>query len=163
MRVISVVFFFLHSFIILAQNPQGYYNNASGKSKEELKTALHEIIKHHTILGYGSLWMIFGDTDQRDDGTVWDMYSSNIRTFDTTLGLNREHSFPRSWWGGDKNIAAYTDLNHIFPSDAEANMAKSNHPLGVSASNSNFDNGVSKVGNNVFPGYTGLIFEPADQ
>lgn len=159
----SLVFYFLFWVlcIISAQNPNGYYNSASGKKKEQLKTALHQIVRNHTVLDYGSLWMVFRQTDQRPDGTVWDMYSNIVRTYSSS-GLNREHSFPKSWWGGDVN-AAYTDINHLYPSDATANSAKSNYPLGVVGSNPSFNNGVSKVGSNAFPGYSGVVFEPHDQ
>jgi hypothetical protein len=59
--------------------------------------------------------------------------------------------------------AAYTDINHLYPSDADANMAKSNYPLGV-VGNTTFDNGVSRVGPNTFPGYStdAMVFEPDD-
>ena len=148
--------------VAIAQNPNGYYNSAHNKKKDELKTALHNIIKNHTILSYGSLWTVFQQTDKRPDGSVWDMYSNITRYYTSTSGLNREHSFPKSWWGGDENMA-YTDINHIFPSDATANGAKSNYPLGVVGSSYSFNNGVSKVGANVFPGYSGIVFEPDDE
>ena len=159
------IFLFLFLFTIsvaIAQNPNGYYNSAHNKKKDELKTALHNIIKNHTKLNYGSLWIVFQQTDKRPDGSVWDMYSNITRYYTSTSGLNREHSFPKSWWGGDENMA-YTDINHIFPSDATANGAKSNYPLGVVGNNPSFNNGVSKVGANVFAGYSGIVFEPADE
>ncbi|ASB47726.1 endonuclease [Alkalitalea saponilacus] len=165
LRLHFTVFFLLTASILLSQNPHGYYNNAIGKKEAELKTALHDIIRYHTNLSYSALWVVFRQTDERADGTVWDMYSPIIRTLNTTRGLNREHSFPVSWWDGtrDESLAAYTDINHIFPSDAEANMAKSNHPLGVVGSNPTYNNGMTKVGQNIFPGYTGLVFEPDDE
>ncbi len=146
--------------VVTAQNPNGYYNSASGKEKEQLKTALHQILRTHTVLDYSSLWEAFRLTDSRPDGTVWDMYSDHVRLF-TSYELNREHSFPKSWWGGDVN-AAYTDLHHIYPADRDANMAKSNYPLGEVGSNPSFYNGVTTVGSNIFPGYTGNVFEPHD-
>jgi endonuclease I len=144
-----------------AQNPNGYYNTASGKKKEALKTALHYIVRDHTVIDYGSMWNAFYATDRKTDGSVWDMYSSNVRYFANTSGMNREHSLPKSWWGGDVN-AAYTDLNHLFPSDADANTAKLNYPLGVVGSTT-FNNGTSKVGANAYPGYSGPVYEPANQ
>ena len=33
---------------------------------------------------------------------------------------NREHSWPKSWWGGaDKLSTPYTDLHHLFPTDGK--------------------------------------------
>lgn len=44
---------------------------------------------------------------------------------------NREHSWPKSWWGGpEDNEYAYTDLHHIFPSDGYDNARRSNYPYG---------------------------------
>jgi hypothetical protein len=45
----------------------------------------------------------------------------------------------------------------------DANSAKSNFPLGVVGSSFIFDNGVSRVGQNTFPGYSGTVFEPAGE
>jgi hypothetical protein len=30
---------------------------------------------------------------------------------------NREHSFPKTWWGGSLNVPMATDLYHIYPTD----------------------------------------------
>ena len=47
-------FLFLATFVWgFAQIPDGYYNPAVGKSGEELRTALHEIINAHTVISYG--------------------------------------------------------------------------------------------------------------
>ena len=43
---------------------------------------------------------------------------------------NREHSFPKSWWGGSTSIAAYTDLFHVFAADGYDNSRRANDPLG---------------------------------
>lgn len=152
------------AFVVQSANPNGYYNAITGKKTQALKTALSNLLLNHTIQEYNSLWGFFPSTDARPDGKVWDMYSSTVRSFGSTSGMNREHSFPKSWWGGTVN-AAYTDINHLFPSDADANMAKSNYPLGVVNATPSFNNGVSKIGNNVFPGYstTSRVFEPADE
>ncbi len=148
---------------VQAANPNGYYNSITGKKTQALKTALSTLLLNHTIQEYNSLWSFFPSTDARPDGTVWDMYSSNVRSFGSTSGMNREHSFPKSWWGGDVN-AAYTDINHLFPSDGDANMAKNNYPLGV-VGTASFNNGMTKVGANIFPGYStnAFVFEPADE
>jgi endonuclease I len=148
---------------VFAANPNGYYNSIAGKKTQALKTALSALLLNHTVQEYNSLWTFFPSTDVRPDGTVWDMYSSNVRSFGATSGMNREHSFPKSWWGGDVNMA-YTDINHLYPSDGDANMAKNNYPLGV-VGTASFNNGVTKVGSNIFPGYStsAMVFEPADE
>lgn len=146
---------------IVSQNPNGYYNTINGKKAQSLKTTLSTLLQNHTVHDYSSMWTFFKTTDIRPDGSIWDMYSSTVRT--SSWGMNREHAFPKSWWGGNVN-AAYTDINHLYPSDADANMAKSNYPLGVVGSTT-FNNGVTKVGYNVFPGYSSSadVFEPADE
>ena len=158
------LFLFIFSpFAAQAANPNGYYNSITGKKTQALKTALSTLLLNHTVQEYNSLWGFFPSTDAHPDGTVWDMYSSTVRTFGATSGMNREHSFPKSWWGGAV-LPAYTDINHLYPSDGDANMAKSNYPLGE-VGTSFFNNGVTKVGSNIFPGYstTASVFEPADE
>ncbi|MDE7338058.1 MAG: endonuclease, partial [Bacteroidales bacterium] len=61
-----------------AEKDTAYYQAAIGKSRYELKTALHNIIKDHTALKYDELWKAFETTDQRpdDDTLAWDIYSN---------------------------------------------------------------------------------------
>lgn len=153
--------------------PAGYYKSLYGKSGQALKDAIHELAIQHTKLGYNSLWHHFPATDHYPDNVtkVWDMYSDKDYYFNGTnsvSGMNKEHSFPKSWWGGDDDVLAYTDLNHLYPSDGPANMAKSNYPMGaVSSTNvkGGFDNNVSKVGSPVAGqgGGSSLVFEPDDR
>ncbi|MEG0011699.1 MAG: endonuclease [Muribaculaceae bacterium] len=159
---------FIISFTALAEIPTGYYNSLNGKTKDILKTELFNVISPHTQLTYNSLWGYFRQTDVHpypDQDRWWDMYS-NI-PFYVSKGdsweMNREHSFPKSWWGGDK-IEPYTDINHLYPSEKEANLAKSNYPLGTVAQTT-FDNGVTKVGYPVEGqgGGANQVFEPADE
>lgn len=94
------------------------------------------------------------------------MYSDIPLYAPSFSGLNREHSFPKSWWGGSKTVSAYVDLNHLYPSEVEANTAKNNFPLGeVNSSNTSFDNGICKVGSpKAGQGGGALkVFEPADE
>ncbi len=165
-----IAVFALH-FSVFAAIPEGYYSSLNGKASQALKTQISNITLQHTQLEYNSLWRYFHSTDVRPDTegkVVWDMYSAVTYYFSTningsTIGMNREHSFPKSWWGGDVN-AAYTDLNHLYPADGPANMAKSNYPLGT-VSQATFDNGVTKVGYPVTGegGGCGYVFEPGDE
>ena len=149
--------------------PDGYYNSLDGKSGQALKDAICNLAKHHTVLNYYSLWNYFPLTDcQLDDNRkVWDMYSNKTYYFGHTSGMNREHSLPKSWWGGyneTQGYAAYTDINHLYPSDGEANMAKSNYPLGE-VSTPYYNNGVTKVGSPKTGqgGGCSTVFEPDDR
>ena len=153
--------------------PDGYYSSLNGKSGQALKDAIHELAIRHTTLSYGSLWAYFAETDCRDDDNskVWDMYSDKTYYFrggtSGVYGMHKEHSLPKSWWGGydeTQGYAGYTDINHLYPSDGDANMAKSNHPLGE-VSTASFDNGVTKVGSPKTGqgGGSNSVFEPDDR
>ena len=156
-----------------ADIPEGYYSSLNGKKDAELKTAASNIIKNFTsVSSYSNLPSYFRHTDVRP-GTEfwWDMYSDMDVNIYQTFGnyMNREHSFPKSWWGSTNATAtsykAYTDLNHLYPGEAKANQAKSNYPLGEVRTASKFDNGVTKVGAPVSGqgGGAAYVFEPDDE
>lgn len=134
-----------------AQIPDGYYESLKGKKGAELKSAIHQLIGTAKTLDYGSgsnsTWWGFYVTDN-DNGYVVDRYSNELRQFgeqgSSVTGMNIEHSFPKSWWGGSKN-QAYEDLFNLMPSDAKANSSKSNYGMGV-VTNATYDNGCIKVG-----------------
>ncbi len=151
---------------ISAEIPGRYYSSANGKSGSELKTALSNLIYNHTqVSSYSDLPRYFQRTDVHPNSNRWwDMYSNVPLYAPSFSGLNREHSFPKSWWGGLTTTPAYTDLNHLYPSEMAANQAKSNYPL-ATVSQSTFDNGVVKVGYAVAGqgGGAARVFEPADE
>ncbi len=158
----------------LAGPPAGYYKSLEGKSDKDLKDAIQTLAAPHTVHSYSSLWYYFYETDPMPDNPaqVWDMYSNNTYFWgtrgDAVSGMNKEHSFPKGWWGGyteKQGYDAYTDLNHLMPSDATANNRKSNFPLGEVYGTPSFDNGVSKVGTPKTGqgGGASKVFEPDDQ
>lgn len=129
--------------------PANYYNSINGLADRDLKDALHSLIYNHTeVKSYSALPEYFRTTD-RFPGTDywWDMYSDMEVSMYITFGtyMNREHCFPKSWWGGGTSTPAYVDLFHLYPAEAKANQAKSNYPLGEVVT-STFDNGVVKIG-----------------
>lgn len=154
----------------LAEVPAGYYSSLTGKREAELKNALHTLLYNHTeVSSYSALPEYFRKTDVYPAGNPkygqwWEMYSDIPLYVNTFWGLNREHSLPKSWWGGSQNTPAYVDLNHLYPSEQAANMAKSNYPLGE-VQTTTFDNGVSRVGTPVAGqgGGAKAVFEPADE
>lgn len=170
-RAVAVLITFGCLTSLSAEIPQGYYSSVSGKSEAELKTALHNLLYNHTLISsYQNLPQYFRKTDvyPADDpkyGQWWDMYSNITLYVNSFSGLNREHSFPKSWWGGSTSTPAYIDLNHLYPSEAAANMAKSNYPLGEVVGKPDFDNGVTSVGRPVSGegGGARSVFEPADE
>lgn len=135
----------------LAQIPDGYYDALKDKKGAELKTAVHNIIKNANVLDYGSgkgsTWWGFYSTDN-DNGYVIDRYSNNRVKFVSreavASGMNIEHSFPKSWWGGSKN-QAYKDLYNLMPSDSKANSSKSNYGMGI-VTEVSYENDCIKVG-----------------
>lgn len=152
-----------------ADIPAGYYSSLSGKKDAELKTATYNLIHNFTqVSSYSALPSYFQKTDVYPESRRWwDMYSDIVLYAPSFSGLNREHSFPKSWWGGSTSVSAYVDLNHLYPSEMAANTAKSNFPLGVVNTSSKvpFDNGISKVGYpvNGQGGGAAKVFEPDDE
>jgi len=160
-----------------ADIPKGYYTNALGKQDEALMTALEGIIYPHTQLGYNDLWKAFDSTDTGSDGYYIDMYSTCKYDYYSThvgsasyvgQGINREHSFPKSWFGGEE-YPMYTDLTMLIPTDAYVNQRRSNNPYGVCAGGITYTNeelGVTmlgKLGKSTYDGYTQTVFEPDDE
>jgi endonuclease I len=159
--------------------PQGYYSTATSNGSR-LKSQLFDIINNHRTQTYSSLWTHFTSTDATFSGKVWDIYSDTpcddppyIYTFgedqDTGSGgnqegdvYNREHSMPRSWFGGAVD-PMNTDLFHIYPVDKWVNARRANEPYGeVNNANWTSLNG-GKLGNNSLSGYSGTAFEPIDE
>jgi len=152
---------------MLAQIPEGYYSSLKGKKGAELKTAIHNIIKNAKVLEYGSkkgqTWWGFWSTDRDERGYFIDRYSAEKEWVKSTsqgaagAGMNIEHSFPKSWWGGEK-VQAYKDLYNLMPCESKINSTKSNYPMGKVVSGDK-GNGWTKVGE----GTDGKKYwEPAD-
>ena len=131
---------------LMAQIPSNYYNDANGKTGDELKVALHDIIKGHTSIYYSQIWNAFWSTDNKGNGVVWDMYSdipNGTPPYTFSMGqnqcgeytqegdcYNREHSWPQSWFSGDDQATPTRDLHHVFPTDGFVNSQRSNYPFG---------------------------------
>lgn len=138
----------------MAQIPEGYYNSLKGKKGAELKTAVYNVIKNAKVLSYGSgsghTWWGFWQTDRDKRGYFIDRYSAKSSWVKSTSqgavgsGMNIEHSFPKSWWGGASN-QAYKDLYNLMPCQSKINSTKSNYPMGTVASGDR-GNGWTKVG-----------------
>ncbi len=165
-----------------AQIPDGYYNTATGTGYT-LKSQLHDIIDNHSNQGYGALWDFYSsyelDSYYENDGTILDIYSENPTGTDpynfTKISdqcgnysgegdcYNREHSFPRSWFGGDVE-PMNSDVHHIFASDGRVNAIRGSFPYGVVSSVSTTSQNGSKLGSGTSAqGYTGTVFEPIDE
>lgn len=178
MKKLFTLFLLFISIFIFAQAPANYYNAAANKTGAELKTALSGIVENHVPRTYTNLWTDFETTDKTADSKVWDMYSNCSFAFGTNQDkgsggsaecqfFNREHSFPKSWMGiasGKENsVPMGTDLFHLYPTDKYVNNQRSNFPFGeTSTPTATYGNG-SKLGASTFTGYSGTVYEPADE
>lgn len=149
-----------------------YAASLDGKSGAELMSALHELMQPVTVLDYGSgtghTWYGFWYTD-RDNQTneCTNRYSSKKFYFTahdgrSISGMNIEHSFPKSWWGGAKNNA-YCDLYNLYPSDQSANSSKSNYAMATVTDVRSGEAGYDKVGRGLVNGTTQSCWEPGDR
>ena len=170
--LLLVVLTCLFPFFVFAEIPAGYYDDAVGKSGEDLQKSLSTILNDATDVGYDGLWNLYKTTDRRSDGKVWDMYSDVTNyTFGTdqcgSYGsegdcYNREHSVPKSWF--NKQSPMVSDIWHVYPTDGKVNGMRSNYPFGEVASDApGSENGFSKWGKCKTPGYSHTVFEPNDE
>jgi endonuclease I len=161
----------------LATIPSGYYDSAAGLSGASLRQALHDIIDGHTQKTYDQVWDAFATTDVRPIATygaeyIWCMYthiefhynedqSSGTAVYTT---YNREHSWPKSW--ANETYPHYTDLYHLYPTQAYSNSIRNNLPYGeVEDGTATYtsENGSLRGAARSGLGYVGTVFEPIDE
>lgn len=127
-----------------------YYANANGKSGTSLYNALNTITNvGFKSLGYDGAITAYQQSDVYPSdpshpdyvagkaGKLWDMYGACSFTLGDECGsykgecdcYNREHSIPKSWWGGGKNDM-YSDIFHLVPTDGYVNNRRSNYAFG---------------------------------
>ena len=117
-------------------SPDDYcpYEELEGLTSADLREQLHLDISQHTILSYNQVRGDKAKVDVRTNGKIWDIYSAyNYNLSDYCSGVdivegecyNREHTLPKSWWGGSTSEPMYTDLHHIYSVDAMANDKRS--------------------------------------
>ncbi len=163
---------------VFSQIPSGYYDPANGKTGVALQTALHNIIKGHTVVSYNSIPGYFSTTDAKPGSVVWDMYSDvpggtppyiyhyNMGQECGNYGgegdcYNREHSWPKSWFN---DVAPMnSDMFHIYPTDGYVNGRRSNYAYGTVSSASWTSQNGCKLGTCNWPGFSGTVFEPLDE
>ena len=151
-----------------------YYDGISSTSTgAALKTALHNLIKGHTNIGYSALYSAYPDTDTDDEGKIIDIYSSyRYDPYTDHQGAsgkgnysaegqmyNREHLVPDSVITGD----AASDLHQLLPTDAYVNNRRSNYPHAMVNTTVYTSSNGTKVGSCATSGYTGNVCEPIDE
>jgi endonuclease I len=167
------------------------YNGAVPKTCADLKTALFGIVSTDTTyVAYNSADGSFDTQDgvnnfdvHRNDANtadiIWDMYTDNptgpeLYTFSVGTNqcgssfppevgacYNREHAFPRSWFGDDFHIRG--DLHNVYATDGESNARHANWPYAEVGAASWASPAGAKQGNCSFPGYNGTVFEVIDE
>ena len=168
-----------------------YWSSADGKSGKELWTAVSaQTNVGFSSLGYSGLWTAYKTTDvypadsTGKAGKIWDMYGECTFTYGSDQcgsynGVcdcyNREHSIPKSWFGGSTNGIG-CDIFHLVPTDGKINSTRSNDEFGeVAGAKNYYGNGTGAAGTwstdrptiastagEVIQG-SGQVFEPKDQ
>lgn len=159
-----------------------YYADADGKCGNDLRTALGTIISSgYKTISYDNIGYLlkYADTQDADGTTLIDIYSPCSFTVagdnvtwsgscsgasNVGCGLNREHTLPQSWF--DKASPMVSDAFHIYATDAASNGHRSDFPYGECSGTSYTGtncNEAGKLGTSTFSGYTGTVYEPADE
>ena len=177
MSKIKYILLIIFSFFIKNDIQAQYYNSAFGLNGTALKTALHQIIKNHNAHTYNDLWTDFQQSDKKQNGTVWDIYTDKPNGSPTYIFqfisdqcgnysaegdcYNREHLWPKEKF--NDGAPMITDLHHIFPTDGWVNNKHAAYPMGnVSNATYTSTNG-TKLGNGAgYAAYNDKIFEPID-
>lgn len=174
-----------------AANIPAYYADADGLAGKQLWTAISSITNRgFSSLGYSGLWTAYKTTDvypadsTGKAGKIWDMYGECTFTYGSDQcgsynGVcdcyNREHSIPKSWFGGSTNGIG-CDIFHLVPTDGKINSTRSNDEFGeVAGAKNYYGNGTGTAGTwstdrptiasaagEVIHG-SGNVFEPKDQ
>ncbi len=184
----KILRFYLLAFLLVfvaqtrAQIPDDYWAGTEGLTGDSLKNKVSEIINTnvHYVTYTPGVWDAYAGTDvypKPSDTIVWDIYGDTSLykyvIFTDQCGTytqegdcyNREHSFPKSWFGGSTDPGPGTDLHHVFASDGYVNSKRSNYPYGeVDAANATY---VSMAGNmlgpSAIPDTNITFFEPVDK
>lgn len=172
-----------------------YYASLNNKSAANLWSTVSTIAaKNRSSLGYDGLYDAYVQTDSYPAdsvgkaGKVWDMYSNcgyehNKKKCgsysDECDCYNREHSIPKSWFGGTTaNIGC--DIFHVVPTDGKVNgmrsayvygevtgtpqyTSNSGHKKGTGAAILNARKTICAAAGSTTPCSTGTVFEPVDE
>lgn len=147
---------------------EAYWEGVSFSSQTVVKSKIRSGFRR---IGYSGLWTayksVWVNLPGRCQNGVYDIYSTKCWTPGSDQCgsyrgegdcYNREHSWPKSWWGGSK-ITPYSDVFHVMPSDGYVNGRRSSHPFGE-VTNPTY---VSSEGHKVGPCASGTCFEPTDR
>jgi uncharacterized protein len=107
-----------------------YYQSATGKTGNELKLALHSIIKVQKKLTYSEVTDALKKTDEdpNNPNNVILLYTNRSQA-KTTFGSgvndwNREHVWAKSHGNFGTTVGPGTDIHHLRPTDASVNSTR---------------------------------------
>jgi len=156
----------------------------------DLKSALSQLVGGHTVIPYTGVEFDVWDShfttdivldDNGEELIIWDMYShvpdggepyefkaGEDRDFGVEVDIegfqyNREHTFPRSWWGGEEDVVQLSDIHFVIPTDSRVNELRSNYPYGETDDPFITTLNGSKIGRSSIAGYDDEVFEPIDE
>jgi len=150
----------LITYPLLAQ-PAGYYNGAEGKNGDELKTALHNIIKGHIDFSYSSAKYLinYSDADPLNESNVILFYTQRSQDADTygtgVDDINREHVWAKSHGGFEDERPMDGDAFNLRPADASVNNTRGNLDFDFAPGGSTIAEAPGTI-------YTANRWEPAD-
>lgn len=163
MKKIFAILFIIIAVNCYAEIPTGYYDNATGLQGEELKTALHNIIKNHTVYPYTDsgtdVWDILkeSDRDPNNPDNVILIYTGNsvnaAQEYNSGNGWSREHVWAKSHGFPSESDVPYTDTHHLRPVYQPANSSRGTK---------DFDNGGTPVSSAPECNATSTTWEPRD-
>lgn len=157
------------------EEPECLHPELEGKKGLEIRDALYEQIKDHTVLTYSQVRGDNANVDFKTDGRLWDIYNNCSSLYkanycrnegsdvDECDCYNREHVLPKSFWGSSTDEPMYTDLHHVYSTDAKSNSMRSAWPYGAVYSATWTNNAGAKVGNSYTYGNSSPVFEPVDE
>ncbi len=127
---------FLIPILLWGQIPASYYQVAEGKSGDELKTALYNIIKGQTEYPYTAsstdVWDMLKETDRdpNNPDNVILLYSGRsvnaAQEYNSGSGWTREHVWAKSRGDFGTDMGPGTDAHHLRPVDNSVNSTRNN-------------------------------------
>ena len=119
-----------------AQIPNGYYNNAEGKTGDKLKAELNDLIQDHKEYPYSAkttdVWDILkeSDRDPNNPDNVILFYTNRsvnaAQEYNKGKGFTREHVWAKSRGDFGVKNGAGTDCHHILAADVSVNTKRNN-------------------------------------
>lgn len=134
--IILALMFQLIQLTVTAQIPDGYYSSAQGKTGDELKSALNEIISDHIEFPYTSsstdVWDILKETDRdpiNPDNVIliytgWSV--NGEQEYNNGDGWSREHVWAKSRGDFGNFEGPGTDVHALRPCDITVNSDRGN-------------------------------------